>query len=331
MNSRKMRILEAIVNDYIALAEPIGSRTIAKKYDFGLSSATIRNEMSDLEGMGYITAPHASSGRIPSDAGYRLYVDRVMKRRRLSREEKSLLVRALQREEGQARSLIKEMARAVALITNYTIVATEPVNDAHKIKLIQVVVVDGPVVALVLITDLNVAKNQVVVLPKAPGHSVAARLSTALTAMLSGSAAHDLGGLYNDMARHHFREMGLDEAYVDPLLAAIQAALRTADSSEIYTIGMKNILDFPEFADLQKARAIVGRLEEKEGLLGLMAQCCDEIGIIIGAENEDSTLKECSIIRAKISINGQPCGNIAIIGPTRMDYAQVVAVLQATL
>jgi heat-inducible transcriptional repressor len=330
MNSRKMKILEAIINDYIALAEPIGSRSIAKNHDFGLSSATIRNEMSDLEQMGYIMAPHASSGRIPSDAGYRLYVDRVMKRRRLSKEEKGLLEQALGQVETE-RVAVKEMARALAYITNYAIVAAEPLNDRHKVKLIQVVVVEGPVVALVVITDLNSVQNQVVVLPSPPGQHVAAKISAALTSMLSGSVLYDLGELYNTMAKHHFKEMGLDEAYVDPLMAAVSAALSSAESTEIHTMGMKNILDFPEFADRQKAREIVGMLEEKEGLLNLLTHCCDEIRIVIGAENEKTALKECSVIKAKISINGRPCGNIAIIGPTRMDYVQVVAVLQTAI
>jgi len=333
MNSRKMKILEAIINDYISTAEPIGSRTIAKKYDFGLSSATIRNEMSDLEEMGYVAAPHASAGRVPSDKGYRLYVDEVVKSkaRRLAAHEKEALQEAWGRAEGQALGLVREMARAMAVITNYTIIATEPLENVHKVKLVQVFVVDDPLVALVLITNRNVVRNQVVVLPVAMNSAQAAKVSAMLTAMLAGSSIHDLTDLYISMARHRFVERGLDESFADPLMAAIIAALYSADSSEVYTVGMKNILDFPEFADLEKARAIVGLLEEKEDLLGLLAQNCDTIQIAIGTENENELLKECSIIKARIRINRHCYGNIAIVGPTRMDYAQVFSVLEAIL
>ena len=329
MNSRKMKILEAIINDYIATAEPIGSRTIAKKYDFGISSATIRNEMSDLEDMGYVAAPHASAGRIPSDKGYRLYVDEVMKGRGLLEQEREMLTQAWSRAEGQALGMVRELARSLAVITNYTIIAAEPLDNGHKIKLLQLIVVDGPMVALLLVTTRNVARNQVVVLPVAPSHGEIARISRHLTTILAGASVHDLTDLYVSMTKHRFAELGLDEAYVDPLMAGIMAALYSADSSEVYTVGMKNILDFPEFADLEKARAIVGLLEEKEGLLRLLAQNCDTIKITIGNENENALLKDCSIIKARISINRHCYGNIAIIGPTRMDYAQVFSVLQA--
>ncbi|MCL2169177.1 MAG: heat-inducible transcriptional repressor HrcA [Defluviitaleaceae bacterium] len=328
LNERKLRILEAIIDDYIATAEPIGSRTIAKKYDFGLSSATIRNEMSDLEDMGYVAAPHASSGRIPSDKGYRLYVDEVMKRRRLNQQEKAFLAGALTQAGGQVLGVMREMARAVAVITKYTIVVSEPQNKGHKIKLVQVFVVDGPVVALVVVTDHNVARNQVVVLPSAPSHGALVKMSVMLTALLEGATLNDLTELYISMAKHRFAEAGLDDAYVDPLMTAIASALRCADSTEVYAVGVKNILDFPEFADLSRARAIVGMLEEKEGLAALAAKNCDDIKITIGHENENAELKDCSIIKAKVSINNHNYGNMAIIGPTRMDYAQVLSVLQ---
>ncbi|MCL2754015.1 MAG: HrcA family transcriptional regulator, partial [Defluviitaleaceae bacterium] len=139
MNERKMKILEAVISDYIVSAEPIGSRTIAKKYDFGLSSATIRNEMSDLEEMGYVVALHASSGRVPSNKGYRLYVDNVMKKRRLSASERELLTQALQNESGKMDNIMREIAQAVSHITNYTIIATEPLAKSHKIRQIQLI------------------------------------------------------------------------------------------------------------------------------------------------------------------------------------------------
>ena len=328
LNNRKMKILEAIINDYIATAEPIGSRTIAKKYDFGISSATIRNEMSDLEEMGYVAAPHASAGRIPSDKGYRLYVDEVMKKRRLSQQERDVLA-AIWGGGEPAFGIMREVARAMSAITNYTIIATEPPDNAHKIKMVQVFVVDGPLVALVVVTDKNVARTQVVMLPHEISLSATSKISMQLTALLAGSTVHDITNLYIAMARHRFVEIGLDDACVEPLLKAIVEALYVTDPSEIYTVGIKNILDFPEFADLEKARTIMSALEEKDELLNLLDQNCDAVKITIGDENENALLKECSVIKTRVTAGSQSFGSIAIIGPTRMDYAQVISVLQA--
>jgi len=333
MSDRKIKILEAIINDYIASAEPVGSRTIAKKHGFGLSPATIRNEMSDLEEMGYVTAPHTSSGRIPSDKGYRLYVDSVMKKRNLSQEAQEMLANALAHEVTQVGSVMKEIARAVSAITKYTAVATEPVTSQHKIKFIQMLVIDGPVALLMIVTETNVVKNHVVVLPKPIKPTGATKISQILTNILHGSLAHEITGLYAGAVRHKFRQENLDEGMVEPLLSAVLTALMPMAAAQIYTSGLKNILHFPEFADLEKARAIFAALEEREALLSLLEgdPDCNQIRITIGNENKNLLLRDCSIIRAKISINNHFYGNIAIIGPTRMDYAQVMSVLQTAL
>ena len=332
MNERKMKILEAIINDYILTAEPIGSRTIARKYDFGLSSATIRNEMSDLEEMGYVIAPHTSSGRIPSDKGYRLYVDNVMKKRRLEAAEKELLIQALQRQEVAVQNIMREMANAVAFITNYTIIATETLSKRHKVKQIQLILVEGPIVALIVITDQNAVQNKVLVLPAVLPQSLIKKVSDALTAMLADSVAEDFTHLYAAMLRHHFREKGLEDVPVDIILSAIREILLSLNNTQVHAVGIKNILDFPEFANLEKARAIMGLLEEKENLHAIVSgQLAGEIQVIIGEENETPDLKECSVIKAKIDIDGQYYGQLAIIGPTRMNYAQVMSVLQMVL
>jgi len=330
MNERKMKILEAVISEYITTAEPIGSRTIAKRHDFGLSSATIRNEMSDLEEMGYVVALHASSGRVPSNKGYRLYVDNVMKKRRLTAAQKEHLAQVLQKD-GRMDNIMREIAQAVSFITNYTIIATEPLAKSHKVRQIQLIVIEGPIVAVVIITDQNAVKNKVVVLPNVISQGKANRVSEALTALLQDSMAEDFTPIYAGMLRHRFKEMDFADVSVDVFFAAIREALYNANIMQIHTIGIKKILDFPEFSDLDKARAIVGTLEEKENLYALLGDMSDSVRITIGEENDNASLKECSIIRARISINNQMAGNIAIIGPTRMDYAQVVAVLQSVL
>ena len=329
LNDRKIKILEAIINDYIASAEPIASRTIAKKYDLGVSSATIRNEMSDLEEMGYIVAPHASSGRVPSDKGYRLYVDEVMPKKRLSQEQEEYLKQSIAQNLSQIDLLMHDLARAISFVTNYTTVAADFLARRHKIKHIQLVPVDEGVFALMLITDLKTVKNRVLPLPQAAavGYATAGRISAAITKILAGACTDDLSGLYLGRTRQQLADMHVNPDIAEPLIAAIAEALSSADNVKIYTSGVKNILDFPEFSNVDKARAIVGALEEKEGLITLLADNSEEIQVVIGTENENAMLQDCSVIKAKVRINEHFSGNIAIIGPTRMDYSQVMSVL----
>jgi len=331
LNRRKIKILEAIIRDYIVSAEPIGSRTIAKNYDLGVSSATIRNEMSDLEDMGYILQPHASSGRVPSDKGYRLYVDEVMQKKNLPKEQREYLKAATAVNLNQIDRIMQDVARAVYRITNYTTVAAEPSHVKHRIKHIQIVPVDEHALALMLVTDLKAIKNQVIFVPKAPSPGMSAKISEELTRILQGVCAEDLNILFTGRVRQCFADIRAGDYLAEPLLQAISAALSTADNAQIYLYGIKNILDFPEFADLDKARAIVGALEEKEGLLTLLDGNFDRIQVIIGTENENIVLKDCSVIRAKIRINEHFSGNIAIIGPTRMDYSGAMSVINAIL
>ncbi|MDR2182688.1 MAG: heat-inducible transcriptional repressor HrcA [Clostridiales bacterium] len=331
LNLRKIRILEAIINDYIAHAEPIGSRTIAKKYDLGISSATIRNEMSDLEEMGYIVAPHASSGRVPSDKGYRLYVDEVMPNKRLPQEHQEYLQQSITQNLSHIDLLMRDLARAISFVTNYTTVAADFLAKRHKIKHIQLVPVGESTFALMLITDLKAVKNRVLALPRTQtvGNATAGRISAELTKILADADADDLSNkLYLGRTRQRFYDMHIDPDFAEPLIAAIVDALSSADNVQIYIGGVKNILEFPEFANVDKARAVVGALEEKDGLITLLADNSEEIQIIIGAENKNVMLKDCSVIKAKIRINEHFYGNIAIIGPTRMDYSQAVSVLQ---
>lgn len=331
LDRRKIRILEAIVNDYIVSAEPIGSRTIARKYDLGVSSATIRNEMSDLEEMGYILQPHASSGRVPSDKGYRLYVNEVMPKKSLRQEQLEYLRQAIAVDLNRIDHIMRDVARAITFVTNYTTVAAEPLTRKHKIKHIQLVPVDDNTLAMMLITDLKVVKNQVLSLPHPLDYAAAQRMSRELTRAFVNCSVDDLSELFVGMLRHRFEELGFNAEIAPHVISAVYAALASADNVQIYTSGMKNILEFPEFADPGKARAVVGALEEKEDLLSLLAGSSDEIQIVIGEENENTMLRDCSVIKAKIRINEHICGNIAIIGPTRMDYSQVMTVLRSLL
>ena len=329
LSDRKIKILEAIINDYIQTAEPIGSRTIAKKYGLGISSATIRNEMSDLEDMGFIIQPHASAGRIPSDKGYRVYVDRLMRRRELSDEETAYLRQIIASNINQIDYMMQETARAIALLTNYATVVSEPSVKKTRIRHIQFVPVDERSFVMVLVTDSKVVKNNVIYMDKSPDEETLQRLSRLVNENLHDFSLDDLD---NDIVTRLARQAGEYEEAVLAVMKAVVDVIQSEDDVQIYTSGVKNILSFPEFSDVEKAKAMFQALEEKELLITLMGKNNSEkIQIVIGSENHLALLEDCSVIRANYNVGGQNFGSIGIIGPKRMDYSQAVSVLSGIL
>ena len=329
LNDRKIKILEAIINDYIQTAEPIGSRTIAKKYGLGVSSATIRNEMSDLEDMGFIIQPHASAGRIPSDKGYRLYVDRLMRRRELTEDETRYLRQVIVNNINQIDYMMQETARAIALLTNYAIVVSEPTVKKTRIRHIQFVPVDEHSFVMVLVTDSKVVKNHVIYMDKSPDFETLQGLSNLVNDNLRDFSLEDLN---NEIISKLSAQAGENEEAVLTVMKAVVDVIQAEDDVQIYTSGVKNILSFPEFSDVEKAKAMFQALEEKDVLITLMGKDNSEkIQVVIGAENNLALLEDCSVIKANYNIGGHNFGSIGIIGPKRMDYSQAVSVLNGIL
>ncbi|MCL1862017.1 MAG: heat-inducible transcriptional repressor HrcA [Defluviitaleaceae bacterium] len=335
LNDRKFKILQAIVTDYIETAEPIGSRTIAKKYSLGISSATIRNEMSDLEDMGLIGQLHTSSGRVPSEKGYRFFVDSMMKSRALSVEEALFLQRMIIDNIGQAEYMIQETAKALSRLTKYPAIVSEPFLKKTTIKHIQLVPLDEKSLLLVLVTDTKTVKNQIVNLPSdtrssgAPGYKALTKLSAVLNNHISGKSIRDIS---RDIIDKMLAEFGENAHVLMPVLGIIADMIKAEDDVRVYTSGIKNILAFPEFAEKSKAEAIFHALEDRESLFAILDQskAHEGIQVIIGAENTLDLLKACSLIKANYTIdNGTGC--IALIGPMRMDYTQAVSVLSGIL
>ncbi len=325
LNDRKLKILEAIINDYILTAEPIGSRTIAKKYNMGISSATIRNEMSDLEEMGFIIQPHASAGRVPSDKGYRLYVDSLMQSRELTQEQIDFINNIIFNNINQIDYLMKETAKAIAFLTNYTTIVSEPSISKTKIKHLQVLPLDENAILLVVITDSKAVKNKILKVKDVPNTDALLMISNILNNKLSNVEPSKINNelledLKNDLGEYGYMALAIIESILN--------IVSYEENRQIYTSGVKNILAFPEFSDLDKARALFNALEEKDVLITLLDNDGGEsIKIVIGSENDVEHMQGCSIIKANYNFGDQAHGSIGIIGPTRMDYPQVVAVL----
>lgn len=325
LNERKIQILQAIINDYIETAEPVGSRTIAKKYNLGISSATIRNEMSDLEEMGFILQPHASSGRIPSDLGYRLYVDHLMQKKELGSEEQRYLQSVIARNVGQIDYLLEETAKALSALTNYTTIISEPVSRRTRIKQIRLLPLDSTAVLLVIATEDNFIKNHVIQMGEAPEEERIFDIGLCLNQVLQGYSLQDIDtSVINRLRTELYEYRGM----VPHILKAIESTMRSAEKVQVHMSGTKNILAFPEFSDIQKAKSLFQTLEEKDVLVTLLESGqSNDIQILIGSENSVQGMKDCSVITATYKMSDDTRGTIGIVGPTRMDYSQVVSVL----
>lgn len=325
LNDRKIQILQAIINDYIETAEPVGSRTIAKKYNMGISSATIRNEMSDLEEMGFILQPHASSGRIPSDLGYRLYVDHLMQKRELNAEEQRLLQSVISRDINQIDYLMEETAKIISALTNYTTIISEPMGRRAKIKQIRLLPLDDASVLLVIVTEDNFMKNHVIKMDAVPDEGQLYEMSKCLNRTFQGCALQQIDGAVIHVLH---QQLGSFSHLLPPILKALEATVHAAEKVQVHMSGTKNILAFPEFSDISKAKSLFQTLEEKDVLVTLLEESkSNDLQVLIGSENTVQSMQDCSLITATYKLSDDTRGTIGIVGPTRMDYSQVISVL----
>lgn len=325
LNDRKIQILQAIINNYIETAEPVGSRTIAKKYNLGISSATIRNEMSDLEEMGFILQPHASSGRIPSDMGYRLYVDHLMQKKELGEEEQRYLQSIISRDISQIDFLMEETAKALSILTNYTTIISEPKGQRTRIKQIRLIPLDSASVLLVIATEGNFIKNHVIKMGCVPTEEKIFDIGICLNRLLQGCALREID---TPLVARMQEELWEYRELLPPILKAIETTMRSAEKVQLHMSGTKNILAFPEFADIQKAKSLFQALEEKDVLVTLLEESKNnDLQVLIGSENTVQSMQDCSVITATYKMGDNTRGTIGIVGPTRMDYSQVISVL----
>ena len=267
LNDRKIQILQAIIMNYLETAEPVGSRTISRRLPLGLSSATIRNEMSDLEEMGLIVQPHTSAGRIPSTKGYRLYVDHLIGLTGQHKERFDSLRGMLQDKYLQLDSLMKEMGDILAELTKYTAIVAMPQFRKTRIKRLQLIPLDQHSMILVVITDGNIVRNNVIRTKHPVQVEDTYRMTDILNAHLSGRT---IDGLNTEELAKIKHEMQADSTMMEGLLEAITNTLRYAENVDVFTSGATNILNFPEFSDIARARALMEVFQQKEKMLSLV-------------------------------------------------------------
>lgn len=328
MDNRKITILQAIIDDYINTAEPVGSRTIAKKYDLGISSATIRNEMADLEDMGYIEQLHSSSGRKPSDKGYRLYVDKLMKLSDLSPNEViTIKTEILNTALFEVEKMIRQASTILAELTKLTCIVKTPSVKKSYLKSIQLLNIDNSNVLSVIITDSGIIKNTIIKTDKPIGSDMLTKLNNLLNQRLKNLTVEEINlevinNLKKDLSDH--------QDIFNAIIPALYDSLSNDVNSETYLEGATNIFNYPEFNDIDKAREFLGLINDKYILDSLFEES-NGISIRIGNENEVEAAKDCSIISASYNIGNRPIGCIGIIGPTRIQYSKVIPLLSKVI
>lgn len=334
LDERKLKILQAIIRNYLETGEPVGSRTISKYTDLNLSSATIRNEMSDLEELGYIIQPHTSAGRIPSDAGYRLYVDQMMTEKeeqlnQATQEVKELQEMLLERED-KMESILKQIAKMLANNTNYATMISAPVVKGNKLKFIQLSRMDNLSLLATIVVEGNVIKNTVIRTKKFVDDETLLKLNILLNTNLNGLSISEINLA---MITKLKQQAGVYDEVIAEVLDAVADVIKEDEDIEIYTSGANNIFKYPELADMQRASELITTFEEKQLLTELVNNTLHEgedtgIQVYIGNETPVKTMKDCSVVTATYELEDGLKGTIGIIGPRRMDYDKVISTLK---
>ena len=321
LDERKRKILKAIIQNYLETGEPVGSRTISKYTDLKLSSATIRNEMADLEDLGYILQPHTSAGRIPSDLGYRLYVDQLMREKEQEVAEiKELMIEKTDRME----KVLKQVAKILASNTNYATMITGPTYHQNKVKFIQLSRVSELQLLAIVVVEGNVVKNQIISINEPINEDDMLKLNLLLNTQLNGLTLEEINlGIITKLKE----QAGIYSEVVSIVLDAVAEAI-SSEEVPVYTSGAKNIFRYPELADTSRASELISAFEEKRMLADMMKEIEDEentgIQVYIGSESPISSMRDCSVVTASYDLGRGMKGTIGIIGPKRMDYENVV-------
>ena len=328
LNERKQKILEAIIRNYMETGEPVGSRTASNNTDLNLSSATIRNEMSDLEEMGYILQPHTSAGRIPSDKAYRLYVDTILQRKD---EEVSEMKELMVEKADKIDLLLQQVAKLLAQNTNYTSMVTKPKYQHKRIKFIQLNQMSERQLLVIVVLDNNHVSNKFINLMTDADENVIAQMNFLMNTALTGLDFTEINMAIMQQIKEKAGEYG---ELASSILDCISEVMTEEDDSEIYTSGATNILKYPELSDKEKMTGLLSTFEEKQML---SAWANDEppeddkehgIQVYIGEESPVESMKDCSVVTATYRIKEGVYGKIGIVGPKRMDYEKVVGTLE---
>ena len=326
LSERKLKILQAIIADFIRTAEPVGSRTISKNYDLGISPATIRNEMSDLEELGYLTHPHTSSGRVPSEKAYRLYVNQMMNKRELTAEEKNSISMQLSSNVTELENLVQRAAHVLSEITNLTAFALTPRKDQDTLKYINLLPVDERTAVLMLVSESGKVSNTAVKLDKPISDETLQLLAKTMTYNYRGKTLSE--ALTFDIIKAVKSDAEAMTMFEKNIVPNFVRTLEDMLNVHLYMDGLTNIFSLPEYNDLDKAKMFLEMVNRKEDLTKTLINRENGVIITIGNENQNEMMQDCSLISATYHVDGKMVGKIGVIGPTRMKYGEVTSVVE---
>ncbi|MDD6880989.1 MAG: heat-inducible transcriptional repressor HrcA [Firmicutes bacterium] len=326
LTERKLKILQAIISDYVKTAEPVGSRTISKRYDLGISPATIRNEMADLEEMGYLTHPHTSAGRVPSDMAYRLYVNALMEKKELSKEEKNIIAQRLNSNVHEFEKTIEHAATVLSEITNLTSFALTPSKNEDALKFINLLPVDDKTVVLMIVSESGKISNTALNINVPYTEENLQLLAKNMTYNYKGKTISQV--LKDNIIESFETDITAMSKLAQNVMPDFMRTLEDMLNVNLYMEGLTNIFDIPEYNDLEKAKNFMTMLSQKEDFTRKLIEREDGMIVTIGEENADDVMNDCALITASYHIDGKLVGKIGVIGPTRMKYGEITSIIE---
>ncbi|MDQ8736732.1 heat-inducible transcriptional repressor HrcA [Paenibacillus sp. LHD-38] len=324
LTERQRMILHAIVDDYIRSAEPVGSRSISKRGDVGFSPATIRNEMADLEELGFLEQPHTSAGRVPSTKGYRYYVDHLVKLSEVDENDIGMVRSFVTDKMNQMEQVIQQTAMILSNLTNYTSILLGPEMFSTSLKHFGLVPLDQTSAVAIIVTNTGHVENRTISIPEGLKMEDMEKVVNILNTRLVGVPLIRLRSkLYTEVGQELERHVD----HYEQLLQVLDHALQNEDEHRIFLGGATNMLTQPEFKDVDKVKTILDLLDETPAIMKMFTGLPSGIQVRIGTENDHKAISDCSLITATYAIDGQSLGTIGILGPTRMEYGKVISLL----
>jgi heat-inducible transcriptional repressor len=332
LSERSKKILYAVVQSYINYPDPVGSRVVTKRYSFGLSPATIRNIMSDLEEMGFLTQPHTSAGRVPTDLGYRFYVDSLVREGDLNSNIEVEILQGLYKRleilKNNIELLLSETTKSLSMLSHYLGLAMSPTPDMTTLRKINLLKYNADKVAVVLFTDEGMIKNKIIAVDAEISQKDLNRIATYLNSEFSGYT-------FDEIRVKLIQEMSREKVQCDHLISKAMRICREAlyfPLNELFVSGLSEVLSLPDFTDLKTIRELSRAVEDKHNIIKLLDRMSEAEGvqIIIGSENEQDELKRLSLVASPCREDDRPVGIVGILGPTRMNYAKAIYIVENT-
>ncbi|RJQ08142.1 MAG: heat-inducible transcription repressor HrcA [Bacillota bacterium] len=327
LTSRQRYILKAIVDDYVATAEPVGSRTISRRYIPNASPATIRNDMADLEELGYIEQPHTSAGRVPTDRGYRYYVDRMLEETPVPEPQSLIIERVLGAKMRQVEALVQATVHVLSDTSRLISIMLGPQFEPASLVRIEVVSVAEGRAVLALVSDAGFVEARLVELKPSLGPGDLKHMTELINGLLQGRSWEELSR--PGVLRGLRRELGGYESVLDDTIEFLKSSLQPGASQRVYVSGAARLLDLPEFQDIERTKTVLGLLDHETAVLSLLTErlASQGVSVTIGRENGLAEMADCSLVSAPYRMGGRAVGAVAVLGPKRMDYGLIFSLV----